>query len=131
MSDFYSNQPVIVAFDDAVLTDAYTGNRFVFATGGFQKLSLDLTYAMGAAESANTLQFQLEHSPDDGVTWYKLVIDTTTTSSAITAREWTMGADNLNVIVDIAYKKMRLSLKESGVATNAGTASVSITLSGL
>jgi hypothetical protein len=131
MSEYFANQPSIVAFSGVELTSAYTGNRFEFATGGFTKLTLDLSYAQGAAETGNTMQFQLEHSPDDGVNWYSLVIDATDTVSTITAREWTMAPAKLNVIIDIAYKKMRLSLKETGVDANEGTASVSLTLSGL
>ena len=129
--EYFGNQQTINAFSGVALTSAYTDNRFTFDAGGFTKLTLDTSYAMGATESANTLQFQLEHSPDNGVTWYSLVIDTTDTVSTIVAREWTMAPANLNVIIDIAYKKMRLSIKETGVITNAGTASVSLTLSGL
>lgn len=131
MSEYFGSQQTIVAFNGTALTNAYTGNRFTFQTGGFTKLSIDASYAMGAAETANTMELQLEHSPDNGANWYKLVIDTTATASTITPREWTMAPDKLNVILDIAYKTMRISLKESGVATNAGTASVSLTLSGL
>jgi hypothetical protein len=129
--EYFGNQPVIVAFDAATLTSAYADNRFVFEAGGFTKLSLDVSYAMGAAEAGNTLQFTLEHSPDNGATWYSLVIDTTSTESTITPRVWTMAPANLNVIVDIAYRKMRLAIKETGVDANAGTASVTITASGL
>lgn len=130
--EYYSNQPVSTAFSSKVLTASAADARYEFYTAGFQRLTLDLNYAMGAAETSNKLHFTLEHSPDDGVNWYSLVIDSTSTVSAISPRIWEVtGTSKVNVIVDIAYKKMRLSLYESGVVTNAGTASVTYTLSGL
>lgn len=130
MAEFYQTQAVLPAFTATTLTAAFTGNQFIMDTAGMSKLTLDLNYAMGGAETSNTMEFQLEHSPDNGTNWYKLVIDTTTTTSIITPRVWSMSPEKLNVIVDIAYKKMRLSLKETGVATNYGTATVVATLSG-
>lgn len=127
---YYENQPVDVIFSGVTLTSAYTGNRKSFETGGFTKLSLDVTYTMGAAESANTLEIQLESSPN-GTDWYVLVIDATTTISAITARAWQMSEGSLNFMLDIAYKYVRVSIKETGVASNAGTATITTTLSGL
>lgn len=130
MTEFYQTQAVIPAFTATTLTAAFTGNQFVMDTGGMSKLALDINYAMGGAETSNTLEFQLEHSPDNGANWYKLVIDTTGASSVITPRVWSMAPEKLDVIIDIAYKKMRLSLKEVGVASNYGTATVVATLSG-
>ena len=127
----YSVQPTSTAFNAVTLTAAYTENRHVFSTGGMQKLSIDLNYAMGSAETGNTMELLIEHSPDNGSNWYKLVIDTTSTStSVITPREWQMAPEKLNIILDIAYKTMRMSIKETGVATNYGTATVAYTLSG-
>jgi hypothetical protein len=130
MSDYFAVQPTSTAFSAVTLTNAYTGNRHILNADGMSKLSIDINYAMGGAETGNTMELLLEHSPDDGQNWYKLVIDTTTTVSTITPREWTMAPEKLNIIVDIAYKKMRMSIKETGVATNYGTATVVYTLSG-
>lgn len=127
---YYSNQPAVSMFNAATLTAAYTGNRKSIETGGFSKLSIDVSYTMGAAETGNTMEFQLEAS-HDGTTWYTLVIDSTTTISAISARAWQMSQGNLNVLVDIAYRHVRVSLKETGVAVNYGSASMTVTLSGL
>ncbi len=130
--DYYPNQPTRTAFNNVTLTSAFSGNRKVFETDGMTKLSLDVRYTMGAAETANKIELQLEHSPDNGVTWFSLVIDNTGATSVLTPRIWeATGDNNLNIIIDIAYKQMRLSLRESGVATNAGTATVFYTLSGL
>lgn len=130
MAEYFPNQPTIVAFDAVELTNSYSGNQFTFDCGGFTKLSLDVSYAMGDTETGNTLQFQLEHSPDDGDNWYSLVIDATDTVSVITAREWSMAPASLNVILDIAYRKMRVSVKETGVDANEGTVTMALTLSG-
>jgi len=127
----YSNQTTRKAFDAVTLSGTASDNRYEFGTEGFSKLTVDLGYAMGGGESANKLAFTLEHSPDGGVNWFSLVIDSTSTTSEITPRVWEItGTNNLSVIVDIAYKLMRISLTESGVATTAGTASVFYTISG-
>ena len=130
MTEYYAVQPTMVAFNNVLLTAAFTGNQHIVDVGGMSKLSIDLNYAMGSAETSNTMEVQIEHSPDGGTNWYKLVIDTTTTVSTITPRVWTMAPEKLNIIVDIAYKKLRVSLKETGVATNYGRATVTYTLSG-
>lgn len=128
----YVNQPAVVAFDNVTLTSTAAGNQYEFETAGFEKVSLDFDYAMGAAETSNKILFTLEASPDNGANWYSLVIDSTSTTSALTSRVWEYtGTGKFNVLVDIAYKQMRLSVYESGVATNAGTATVTYTLSGL
>ncbi len=130
--EYFRNQPPVVAFDAVTLSDDYTDNEFVMDVGGFTKLSLDIAYTRGAAEAASDLHFKIEHSPDDGTNWYSLVIDATTTSSIITPRVWDIeAAGKYNVIIDIAYKKIKLSLNESGVSSNDGTATVYITPSGL
>jgi hypothetical protein len=68
---------------------------------------------------------------NDGTNWYSLVIDETTTISEISERQWQMSEGALSVLVDIGYLFTRVSLKETGVAANAGTATVEILLSGL
>jgi hypothetical protein len=128
----YPNQPVRTAFNNVTLSADYADNRYSFDCGGMSKLTLDFNYAMGAAESANKLLFTLEHSPDNGVNWYSLIIDNTSAVSTLTPRVWEVeGTNKVDVIIDIAYRKMRLSVAESGVVTNAGTVSVDYTLSGI
>lgn len=128
----YRVQPSAVAFNNVTLTASAADNRYEFEVGGMQKLSLDFNYAMGAAETANKIHFTLEHSPDDGANWHSLVIDSTSTVSALSSRVWEYtGTGKFNVIVDIAYKLMRLSVYESGVAVNAGTATVTYVTSGM
>lgn len=127
---YYQNQVSRPLFEGVTLTNAFTGNRKSFETEGFSKIAIDIGYVMGGAESDNTLELQLEASSDN-VNWYSLVIDSSDSISVITDRQWQMAPGNRNIFVDIGYKFMRASVKESGVAANAGTASVTITLSGL
>ncbi len=130
MSLHYTTQAPVTAFSAVALTSAYSGNRHTIISEGASKLSLYVNYARGAAEASSKMLFTLEAS-NDGEDWFSLVIDATSTTSVITARDWEIGTTaKLSVLVDIAYPRMRLSLKESGVSSNAGTATVSYTLSG-
>tara|TARA_R100001086_G_C11848217_1_gene261037 strand:- start:24708 stop:25103 length:396 start_codon:yes stop_codon:yes gene_type:complete len=128
----YVTQPPVTVFDNITLTSAYSGNvGTVLDVKGMSKVSIDVDYAQGASESGNICHFKLEHSTD-GTNWYQLVIDDTNTVSDITAREWNITGDaTLNLIVDIAYDKLRISARESGVASNAGTLTMVAMTSGL
>lgn len=127
----YENQPSRTLFNNVTLTNAYTGNQKEFEANGFSKLSLDINYARGAGEAASELNFIIQHS-DDKQNWYSLVIDETSTVSTITERVWEVtNTAKLNVLIDIGYIYLRVSAKETGVVTNAGTLSMKYTLSGL
>lgn len=127
MSDLRVQQPV-TAFDDVTLTDAYAANEYVLPVGGMEKVSLDIGYT--ANDATNVMEMKIEHSTD-GTNWYQLVIDDTNTVSDITGREWNItGSANLNVIVDIAYKEIKISIKETVNASTAGTATVVATACG-
>lgn len=128
---YYRIQPKQTVFDAVTLTDDYADNSYEFDVQGLLKLSLDIDYAQGAAESGNVCAFKIEHSTD-GENWHSLVIDDTSTVSDITAREWNITGDaSLNVLVDIAYHKLKISIKETGVASNAGTATMVAVTSGM
>lgn len=127
---YYKIQHPVTAFDAVTLTSDYTNNEYELDVTGMSKLSLDIDYAQGAAESGNIFAFKIEHSTD-GTNWHSLVIDETSTVSDITAREWNITGDAaLNVLVDIAYRKIKISCKETGVASNAGTATMVVMPSG-
>ena len=126
-----TNQPSRSAFDDVTLSAAYTDNAYVIDVAGFDKVSLDIDYTVGSGELASELNFKLEHS-SDGVSWYSLAIDETGVTSVITPRVWeVVGTMKVNILVDMAYKKVRMSLIETDKVTNAGVASVDFTLSRL
>lgn len=132
---YYSDQSVVELFDNQTLTSDFADSQIEFGTEGMSKLSLDIAYTQGASESGNTLDLKLEAS-SDGSTWHSLVIDDTAAVSEITERVWRLAPAgtgtgiNLNILVDIAYKYMRASILENGVASNAGTATVVATVSG-
>jgi len=130
MTEYYSSQVTREAFDDVTLTASYADNRKEIDVAGFSKIAFDIDYARGAAEASSKLQITIEHSTD-GTNWYSLVIDETSTVSTITPRVWELEDTNkVNVLVDIAYKKIRVSVQESGVVSNAGTVSIDYTISG-
>lgn len=126
----YLVQPKSVAFDGAALTAAFTGNEFVLPVKGMSKLSIDIDYTRGGGEASSKMFMKIEHSTD-GTNWHSLVIDETSTTSVITAREWEIGnTAKLNVLVDIAYHQIKISVRESGVVTNAGTLNMTVVPSG-
>lgn len=107
-----------------------------FRTAGQAKLNLDISYTMGAGESTNSIELKIECSPD-GKNWYRIPNESVSNgTSTLTQREFTFtGVDAANTTIsiglDIFYKYMRISAKESGVASTAGTAYIEATLSGL
>lgn len=107
-----------------------------FKTGGYSKLNLDILYTMGAAETANSIELQIEGS-SDGVNYYRIPNETVSAgTSTLTAREFTFVGTNaaaatISIGLDVFYKFVRVSVKESGVAANAGTVYIDGTLSGL
>jgi hypothetical protein len=128
----YVTQQPVTLFSAKTLTSSAADSRNTMNVEGMTKLSLDVNYARGSGETASKLFLQIEHSPDDGANWYSLVIDETSTTSVITAREWEIGSTaKLNILVDIAYHDIRVSARETGVVTNAGTLSVTAVASGL
>ena len=124
------------------LTDAYqaesgfTKPTKAFETGGFSKMNIDLLYTTGAGETSNSIEVKIESSPD-GTNYYRIPNDSTTDGvSTITAREFTyVGASAataypIGISLDIFYKYIKVSAKETGVAANVGTLHGIVTLSG-
>ena len=126
-----TNQPSRVAFDSVTLDGTYANNEKVIDVKAFDRLVLDIDYTRGSGEGASIMKFKLEHSPD-GVNWYNLTIDSTGETSVITPRVWEVQDTNkVSVIINIAYKQIKMSAIETGVVTNAGTLSTDYTLSRL
>ena len=119
----------------SALTTAYTGNTKTFKVALFSKLNLDIEYNMGATETGNSIEVQVEGSPD-GVNFYRIPNESVSAgTSTLTAREFTfVGTDadtaTVSIGLDIFYRYVKVSIKESGVVTNAGTAYVEATISG-
>jgi hypothetical protein len=117
------------------LTSVYTGNTKTFEVAGYSKMNLSLLYTMGATETTNSIEVQVEESPD-GTNFYKLPNETVSGgTSTLTAREFTFVGTNaaaatVSIGLDIFYKYVKVSVKETGVVTNAGTIFAEATFSG-
>ena len=120
------------------LTNGYdvANKTKAFETAGFSKLNLDVLYTMGATETSNSIEVRLQGS-SDGTNWYRLPNESASAgTSTLTAREFTFVGTNaaaatISIGLDIFYKYIQVSVKETGVASNAGTVYVEATLSGL
>lgn len=142
---YYANQvsfPVIGTKSDTTrtsvaLTAAYdvANKTKILETGGYSKLNLDVLYTMGATETLNSIELRIEGSPDK-TNFYRIPNESVSTgTSTLTAREFTFVGVNADVAtisigLDIFYKYMRISAKETGVVTNFGTVYCEATLSG-
>ncbi len=119
------------------LTAAYdvANKTKVINVGGFTKLNLDVLYTMGATETSNSVEIRVEGS-SDGTNWYRLANEAASGgTSTLTSREFTfVGADaaaaTISIGLDIFYKQIKISVKETGVVTNFGTIYTEGTLSG-
>lgn len=149
MGLYYPNQTVVALIGSKnsantisaiALTNAYQAESATvptksFAVGDMSRIEFMLKYTMGAAETSNTIEVKIDAS-NDLVNFYQIATDGTTGgTSTLTAREFTFVGANaaaayLNFGLDIAYKYIRIAVKESGVSTNAGTIFVEGLLSG-
>lgn len=107
-----------------------------FKTSHYSKLNLDILYTMGATETSNSIEIQVEASPD-GKNFYRVPNDSTSAgTSTLTRREFTyVGVDaaatTISIGLDIFYEYVRVSAKETGVLTNVGSVYCEATLLGL
>jgi len=119
------------------LTSSY--NATVSGTvpcGGASALVINAKYTTGAAETNNSIEIKMEAS-NDGTNFFQLTNEAASGgTSTITQRELTfVGASaataySVSYKLDVAYKFLKLSVKESGVAANAGTIYVEGLLAG-
>lgn len=129
----------------ATLTNAYTGNRSAaIKLGATDKFVLDIEYTMGATETANSVEVLVEFgtpisnppsASPESTEWY------IKTSEVITAGVPVLTANGYQFVAASAaatYDRfqtpeiaasgefVRVSIKETGVAANAGSASVKL-----
>jgi hypothetical protein len=149
MSLYYETQNPVVLIGSknaagtrtsVALTSAYQDEEAdvptkTIETAGFSKANFDVLYTMGATESTNSIEIKLECSPD-GTNFYRIPNESASAgTSTLTAREFTFVGTNaaaatISVLLDVAYKFTKISFKETGVVTNAGTVFCEVTLSG-
>ncbi len=124
-----------VTLESTYQTESTTVATKTFETGLMSRVEFFIKYTMGAAETANTIEVKIEGS-NDGTNFYQVMNDSTSAgTSTLTVREFTYtgvnaAAVNVNFGIDIAYLKLRISIKETGAASNKGTVSVDALLSG-
>lgn len=136
--DVIGSKSVSNLITPVTLTAAYdvADKTKIFETSGFTKANLDLQYITGSGETNNSIELRLEGSPD-GSNFFRLPNETASAgTSTLTQREFTfVGAAaattyTISIGLDVFYKYMRASVKETGVVTNFGTVYVGATLCG-
>jgi len=125
-----------IALTSAYQTEGANKPTKSFTTGGYSRAVFNVLYTMGATETANSVELKIEESTDS-INWFPVANDSTSgATSTLTAREFKfVGADaaaaSISIFLDIAYKYLRVSAKETGVVTNAGNVYTEVLLSGL
>lgn len=118
----------------ALPTSYNTSVRSTFPTEGASKLDIAISYTMGSGETSNSIETKVEASPDN-TNFFRIANESVSAgTSTLTAREFTfVGANAANATIsiglDIFYRFVRVSFKESGVNSNNGTVFAEATLS--
>ncbi len=117
------------------LTNAYSGSTATKYVSGFSVMTIDVAYTVGAAETNNTCDIQLEHSVD-GTNFYILTNEAasagTSTFVSLSSREhlleriplvivWTFHTNTLDFLpskVEFLLMQVRYSLKAFWRVTN-------------
>lgn len=137
------NQPLVLIGSKSgttrtsvALTDAYgvANKTKIIETGEISKANFSFLYTVGAAEADNSLLIRFETS-SDGTNFYQIPNEAVSAgSSVLTKREFSFvgsaGAHEFSLPLDIQDKFLRISVKESGVASNVGTIFCEVQLSG-
>lgn len=145
MGLYYSDQKTYVLIGSksgttrtsVALTNAYdvANKTKIIPVSGFSKINFDILYTMGATETSNSIEVRIDASSDE-TNFYRIPNETVSGgTSTLTAREFTFVGTNadaatISLGLDVFYKYIRISVKESGVVTNAGTVYCEATLSG-
>jgi hypothetical protein len=125
----------ITVFDNKTLTTAYSGNAKEFSTYGMEKMVLYVNYTTGAAETNNSIEIKVEFTPDNAAFYQETNAADSGGTTTLTQKEYTfVGASaatsyKFSVPIELADNVVKVSIKETGVAANAGTATVLATLS--
>lgn len=127
----------------ATLTNAYSGNvGSAVLIDNAKQLFIDIDYTMGAAETTNSVEVLVEVADPDNTNrqltpattdWRSLVTETTSGGTVtIVPRAYSFAAVSaaatydrfsidLNETKDVRHQWIRVSVKETGVAANAGS----------
>jgi len=125
-----------VALTNAYQAEAAGKPTKSFRTGGLSKINFGILYTTGTGETNNSIEVKIESSAD-GTNFYQIPNESVSGgTSTLTQREFTfVGASaataySLSLPIDVQDEYIRISVKESGVSSNAGTIFVEATLSG-
>ena len=125
----------------ATLTNAYTGNvSSAYLVRNAPQLFLQVEYTMGAAETNNSIQVRVESArPIAGVPvttdWYRLttesvsagVVTQVVREDSFTAVSAAATYDRIEIPLQGGFEYIRVAVKETGVAANAGNCSIKLT----
>ena len=105
-------------------------------TGGMSQVVVDILYTTGAAETNNSIEMKVTVGTD-ATNYYRILNESVSGgTSTLTEREFTfVGASAataypISIPLDVFYKYMKFTFKETGVAANFGTVYAEVTLSG-
>lgn len=115
----------------AALTAAYVAGT-VIKCGTVNHVTLGISYAMGAGETANSIEVKVEHKLYGGDGYYRKVNEADSTgTTTITLKEYTFAAvsaaetaDSFTLEIPVNCESLKISVKETGKATNFGTCSI-------
>lgn len=126
----------------ATLESTYTGNSSANVSSAMdvknaKQIYIQVGYTMGAAETSNSIEIKVEVADDATGTptvWYRLVNESTSGgTTTLTNGERTFVAvsaaatyDYINIDIPNGHKYIRVSAKETGVASAKGSAKIKL-----
>ena len=140
-----SKDPNTFALTGVALTSTYQSETSThptksFGCGGFPKVNFDISYVTGASETGTTICFKIEDCPElngSMTNFFRLENESISAGvSTLTDREFQRAGGagtttyNFSLGLDIFYRNCRISFKESGVSSNAGTVYCEATIHG-
>lgn len=114
--------------------DANSGSKDV---NEISRAALLVNYTTGATETNNSIEVKIEFGPTDSELYRTSNKSDSSGTSTLTAQEFTfVGAAaatsyKFRIPLDLADKVIKVSVKETGVVTNAGTATVKLSAAGV
>lgn len=121
----------------STLTNAYTGVTKTLDIADAEQLVLFIQYTTGAAETNNSVEIKLEFSKDDGQFYqestevYAAGVYTVTPVEHSLAGAAAATTYRARIALPVAEKRVKISCKESGVASNAGTIHIGAAKTGI
>lgn len=130
----------MIVCEDQTLTGSYatalTGgdeSDGIFDISGISQITVYREYTPGSGEADNTLDLQIETSVNNGITWHQEGLINTATASASTDDPITFVSDatsagstfeGVPIRMPVDATSMRIRIKETGIASNAGTTTI-------